>query len=127
MISQVDQYLKNGKVIVLPQIFAIVKAAKVFPQAFANIVDQFEITVIVDTQKLADVEVLEAQTGWKIFTLDIVFPMDVCGVTTKIAGALAKESISIMPIAAYSRDHFLIKEVDSDRAISVLQSIGLSM
>ena len=53
--------------------------------------------------------------------------MDVVGVTAKISGALAKEGISIMPIAAFSKDHFLIKDKDLDKAVKVLEKIGVSV
>jgi len=33
--------------------------------------------------------------------------------------------ISIMPIAAYSRDHFLIKDTDTDKAKQIFEDLGI--
>lgn len=122
-----EQYFKDSKVLIWKQSFAIVKAKNIDPDAFTNIVDKDEITVIIDEEKLKEDNVIEMEQGWNIYTLDIVFPMDVCGVTARIATALAKKKISIMPIAAFSRDHFLIKKESLDIAKEVFESLGISI
>ena len=124
---QLDEYFKRGKVYVWKELFVICKSRHTHPKAFANIVDKDEITVIIDENYLHDLDVIDVQKGWKIFTLDIVFPMDVCGVTAKIASALAQKGISIMPLAAFSRDHFLIRNKDVQEAKRVFESLGLSL
>ncbi len=122
---KLEEYFKNGKVYVWNETFAIVKAKKSNHQAFVNIIDKDEITVIIDENKIDSQNIIKIEKGWKIFTLDIVFPMDVCGVTAKIADAMTKADISIMPIAAFSRDHFLVKTKDSEKAKEVFESLGI--
>lgn len=103
----------------------MVKAKKIDQEAFTNIVDKHEITVIIDEEKLDEENVIEIMRGWKIFTLDIAFPPTFCGVTARIADALAKENISIMPIAAFTRDHFVIAEKNMERAKAVFEGLGI--
>ena len=107
--------------------FAIIKAKKTEPKAFANITDKNEITLIIDQKVYDESNVIEIEKDWKIITLDIIFPMNVVGVTAKISSAMAKEEITIMHIAAFSRDHFLIKEKDLSRAMKVLEKLGIKI
>jgi hypothetical protein len=122
-----EQYFKNSKILIWKETFAITKAKKTDPNAFTNIVDKHEITVIIDEKYIDEENTIEAEKGWKIFTLDIVFPMDVCGVTAKIATALSEKNISVMPIAAFSRDHFLIQEENLDSATQVFEDMGIKV
>lgn len=124
---KLEDYLKEGKFYIWKEKFAIIKAKKVEYNAFVNIVDKNEITVIIDQSLYNPNNVLNIEKGWKIITLDIVFPMNVIGVTAKISSALAKGKISIMPIAAFSRDHFLVKENNLDKAIKILEKLGLKI
>ena len=124
---KMEEYFKKGQAYVWKETFAIIKANKIDWQSFVNIVDKHEITVIIDENKIDKNNVIEIMKGWKIFTLDIVFPSTFCGVTAKIASELSKKNISIMPIAAYSRDHFLIKEENIVKAIKVFESLGIKI
>ena len=122
-----DYYLKNAKAYFWNESFAIIKSDCINPDAFANITDKDEITVIIDQCKLEINMVPEHEKDWKILTLDVVFAMNTVGILARISGVLAKRGISIMTISAYSRDHFLIREKDMPVAIGALQSIGISI
>ena len=122
-----EEYLKSGTAYVWKETFAIIKAKKIDSLAFSNIVDQHEITTILDESRIDKENVVEIMKGWKIITLDIVFPPNVVGVTAKIATALADANISIMPIAAYSRDHFLIQKESIDKAVTIFENLGIQM
>ncbi len=118
---------KDAKAYVWKEKFAIVKSAKIIDGAFANIIDKDEITVIIDESKI-DVNldnVIESDGGWKIITLDVKFAFDVVGVTAKISSALAKAGVSLLPIAAFSRDHFLVKDIE--KAKQVFESLGIEI
>jgi uncharacterized protein len=118
---------KNTKAYVWKEKFAIVKSAKCLDGAFANIVDKDEITVIIDGSKV-DVNldnIIESDGGWKIITLDVKFSFDVVGVTAKISTALAEANVSLMPIAAFSRDHFLVKDIE--KAKQVFENLGIEI
>lgn len=122
---KVEDYFKAAKAYAWKEKFAITKAKSPDKKAFANIADKDEITVIIDQSKIDSENTIEAEKDWKILTLDIIFPMNVIGVTAKIATALAKSGINIMPIAAYSKDHFLIKEKNITKAKQVFKDIGI--
>lgn len=124
---QLNDYFKNGTVYIWNETFAIIKAAKPLDGAFTTIIDKDETTVIIDQTKISENDGIEIEKDWKVFTLDIVFPMDVCGVTAKIATALAEANISIMPLAAFSRDHFLIKEKDAEKAKTIFTNLGITL
>ena len=54
-------YFKNDKICVWKETFAIIKAKKPCPNAFANISDRNEITVIIEQSKYNDDDVIEIE------------------------------------------------------------------
>lgn len=116
--------LRDAKAYISKEDYAICTADSLSANAFANIVDDMETTVIIDEAKL-DFEPLKIEKGWKIITLDIVFPMDTTGVTSRISGAFADAGVSVMPIAAFSRDHFLVRDIEKARG--ALEDIGITV
>lgn len=126
-----EDYFKDAKIYVQKETFSIIKSSKAVDGAFVNLIDDKETTVILDEAKIADnqdnADFIEIEKGWKILTLDVVFPFEVCGVTAKIAACLANAGVSIMPISAFSRDHFLVKEKVLGDALIALQEIGLKI
>ena len=123
---KLEKYFKNGKIFVWKEKFAIVKSKKPLPNAFANIRDDKEITVVIEQSKIkSNKNIIKIDKDWKILTLDIVFPLNVIGVIAKISNVLAKAKVCIFPISAFSRDHFLIKEKNLPKALSSFKKIGL--
>jgi hypothetical protein len=146
-----EDYLKNARAYFWDETFAIIRSEHIYPEAFANITDKDEITVIIDQSKLENTGPAEidnrdlsrinkknisgnekhnhseSEKNWKILTLDIVFPLDIVGILAKISGVLAERGISVLTISAYSRDHFLIREKDMQEAIAALKSLGISV
>ena len=61
-------YFKNGKVCVWKETFAIIKSKKPCPEAFANIIDKNETTVIIEKSKYNDEDIIEIEKDWKILT-----------------------------------------------------------
>ena len=128
-----EDHLKNAKAYFWKESFAIIRSDHTHPEAFANITDKDEITVIIDQDKVENIydsrtghQILEeAEKNWKILTLDVVFPLDTVGILAKISGVVFVHGISIMAISAYSRDHFLIKEKDMVTTVTALESLGI--
>ncbi len=114
----------RGKVLVSKETFAIIKARKPHPEAFANIIDSKEITVIIDEAKSSEVESIEIEAGWKLFTFDMVLPFNLVGFLARVAEALAKKGVSIFVISSYSTDHILVKEKDLKKAKEALEGLG---
>ena len=119
-----ENYFKNGKVYVWKETFAIVKVRKPFVNAFANIIDKNEITVIIEQSKYDEENVIEIEKGWKILTFDMVLPFGLVGFLAKVSKVLADEKIPIFAVSAYSTDHILVKEKDLARTEEKLKELG---
>ncbi|MEI7510576.1 MAG: ACT domain-containing protein [Candidatus Peregrinibacteria bacterium] len=121
------KYFETGEVRISPDIFAMVQTSAPVSGAFVNIMDDYECTVILPERDVEKCNAKKISGGWRLFTLHIFFPPDCFGVTATIATALAHKNISIMPIAAYSRDHFLISDKDMNGAKDVFESLGITV
>lgn len=119
-----EDYFRNGKVYVWKETFAVVKSKKTYPNAFANIIDKNETTVIIDQSKFNEKDAIEIEKDWKILTFDMVLPFGLVGFMAKVSQALADEKISIFAISAYSTDHVLVKEKDLNKTIKKLENLG---
>ena len=117
-------YFKNGKVYIWKETFAIIKSKKSYPNAFANIIDKNEVTVIIEQSKYNDKDIIKIEKGWKILTFDMVLPFGLVGFLAKVSKVLADEKIAIFAISAYSTDHILVKEKDLTRAEEKLKELG---
>jgi hypothetical protein len=117
-------YFKNGKVYIWKETFAIIKAKKPLVNAFVNIIDKNETTVIIEQSKYNEENVIEIEKDWKILTFDMVLPFELVGFLAKVSKVLADEKIPIFTISAYSTDHILVKEKDLTRAEEKLKELG---
>lgn len=117
-------YFKNGKVYVWKESFAIIKAKKTYPNAFANIIDKNETTVIIEQSKYDGKNVIDIEKDWKILTFEMVLPFGLVGFLAKVSKVLADEKIPIFAISAYSTDHILVKEKDLIKAEEKLKELG---
>ena len=118
-----ENYFKNGKVYIWKETFAIIKSKKVYPDAFANIIDKNETTVIIEQSKYNNEDIIEIEKDWKILTFDMVLPFGLVGFLAKVSKVLADEKIPIFAISAYSTDHILVKEKDLARAEEKLKEL----
>ena len=121
---ELQEYFKNGKVYIWKETLAVVKSKKSYPNAFVNIIDKNETTVIIDQSKVNDEDVIEIENDWKILTFDMVLPFGLVGFLAKVSKILADEKISIFAISAYSTDHILVKEKDLAKAKEKLENLG---
>ena len=64
-----EDYFKNGKVYVWKETFAVVKSKKTYSDAFTNIIDKNETTVIVDQSKFNEKDAIEIERDWKILKI----------------------------------------------------------
>jgi len=119
-----ENYFKNGKVCVWKDVFVIIKSKKVYPHAFANIIDKSEITVIIEQSKYNDEDVIEIEKGWKILTFDMILPFELVGFLAKVSKVLADEKIPIFAISAYSTGHILVKEKNLKKTKEKLKELG---
>ena len=121
---ELQEYFKNGKVYIWKETFAVVKSKKSYPDAFTNIIDKNETTVIIEQSKVNDEDIIKIEKDWKILTFDMVLPFELVGFLAKVSKVLADEKISIFAISAYSTDHILVKEKDLAKAKEKLENLG---
>ena len=122
--TELEKYFKNGKIIVRHETYAVVKARKPVTGSFANIIDDNEVTVIIDQSEYREENVIEIEKDWKILTFDMVLPFGLVGFLAKVSQLLAEEKIPIFVISAYSTDHILIKKKDLEIAKKKLKMLG---
>jgi hypothetical protein len=116
--------IRNCTFYIWKENFAIVKAKRSRPGAFANIIDRNEITSVIQQKKVKEKEVIEIEKDWKILTFDMVLPFGLVGFLATVSKALANEGISIYVISAYSTDHILVKQKDIVKAKKKLERLG---
>ncbi len=121
---ELEHYFKGKKVYVWKETFAIVKSNKYMPEAFANIRDKNEVTVVIDQTKIKYHSVIEVKKDWKMLTFGTILPFELVGFLAKILKILADEKISIFVISAYSTDHILVKEKHLKKALTKFEDLG---
>lgn len=111
---------------------AITAAAGVVAQVgepfCALIVDKDEVSVVLPEEAWDDFH--QRMPGhvlstyhYRLLTLDIELEPDVIGFMARISAALAGAGVSILPLAAYSRDHLMIRAEQLDLAVATLQTL----
>lgn len=114
---------------------AITAAAGVIAQAgnpfSALLLDKDEVTLMIEDEdfeefkkRLLDHEVSDIR--YRLITFDVELEPNLIGFMAHISTALANAHISLMPFAAYSRDHIFVNEADFDKAITILENLKTS-
>ncbi|KAG7350657.1 amino acid-binding ACT domain containing protein [Nitzschia inconspicua] len=93
----------------------------------AVMVDKDEITVMIPStqwdQLEKDIGGLEYEVGpisYRLVTFDVVLAPTLVGFMAVVTRALADANISVLPFAAYSRDHIFVSDADFDKTMQVL-------
>jgi len=61
--------------------------------------------------------------SYRLITFDVVLEPTLVGFMARITQALADAGISVLPFAAYSRDHIFVAEADFEKAVTTLKSL----
>jgi uncharacterized protein len=81
-----------------------------------------ELAIICPAEKVpAEVR---AERNWRVLKLVGPFPFTVTGVLASLATPLARSGISLLSIATYDTDYFLVKSDMFEDAVAVLTSAG---
>ena len=67
---------------------------------------------------------VRAERDWRVLKLVGPFPFTAVGVLASLASPLAEAGISLLSIATYDTDYFLVKREVFDRAVTVLVAAG---
>lgn len=121
---EIKDYFKGCRIIMQKGTYVIIKSKRPYSEAFANIMDGKEITVVIDQSKYNEEDVVEIEKGWRILTFDVVLPSDLVGFLAEISRILAEEGVPIFVVSSYSTDHILVKERDVTKARRRLESLG---
>ena len=60
---------------------------------------------------------------YRLITFDVVMDPDLIGFMHAVTQTLAAERISVLPFAAYSRDHIFVQEQDFEKAMVALNRL----
>jgi hypothetical protein len=94
----------------------------------ALLVDKDEVTLMLPQEVIDEFEnrfkyATISDIDYRLITFDVVLEPTLIGFMAHITQALAGANISVMPFAAYSRDHIFVPAQDIDRAIQTLSSL----
>lgn len=115
---------------------AVTAAAGVLAEAaepFGSLlIDKDEVTLILAAEDLAAFARrlpghTASDTAYRLLTLDVVLDFPLVGFMARVSGALAAAGVSVMPYAAYSRDHLLIPAEQFDAAAAALRALQASI
>ena len=130
--------LSRAKVEVAPETFVVVglrhddwrqllENPELSPRAESNFMllrDPFEVTLLLDEE---DWRVMRhaarnarVETGFRLVTLNVELAWNVVGFLALVTEILAAEGVSVGALAAFSRDHLLVKQDDLARVLRAL-------
>ncbi|MCU0511899.1 MAG: ACT domain-containing protein [Anaerolineae bacterium] len=133
VLAQAQFYSDEGqyRVVKLPA-RGITAAAGVLAEVgeafMALIVDKDEVTLVLDDEACTEYarrlyDAVYSDKVYRLITLDVVLDFDLVGLMAHLSAALAAAGISILPLAAYSRDHLLVPLERFDDALAVLRRL----
>lgn len=140
MAQTVEQALKNAKLVTdgksytllrLPS-HAILPAAHIMAQLSepfsALIVDKDESTLIIPSDALQTFasrlrDTVKSEQEYRLITFDTTLELSLVGFMARVSQSLATAGVSILPYAAYTRDHLLVPSEQFERAWAVLETL----
>lgn len=96
------------------------------------IVDKDEVSLIIPTEAVEDfasrlIGHITAPTFYRLITFDLELDFNLFGFMAVVSQTLADAKVSILPIAAFSRDHILVPSNQFDIAMQALQKLQSSL
>jgi hypothetical protein len=125
--SSLREYFRNGRAVVAPETYAIVKTRRALANAMVVIKDKRETTCIIDESKLGAQKFLGFEGDWRMITFDMVLPLSLVGFFAAVSGALAEAGVNLFTISAYTTDHVFVKNQKIDTAVKALETLGLTV
>ena len=122
---------KLYRIIRLPKYAITVSAgiiAEIGEPFSALLVDRDEVTLVLSSEALNAFEkrirdYTVSENEYRLITFDVELDLNMVGFMAVISEALTQANVSIMPFAAYTRDHLLVKSTDHDNAMTTLQKL----
>jgi hypothetical protein len=115
----------------LPQTYALCRLEPNGPIPFWALIGDDFISLTRTLQELSVIclqenvpEAIQAERNWRCLKVAGKFDLSASGVHASLAVPLAQAEISVLAIATYETDHILVKEIDLERMIGVLETAG---
>lgn len=102
-------------------------------EAFCTlVVDKDEVSLIVPAEAVEDFGnrlkgAKAAPTPYRLITFDLELDFNLFGFMAVVSQTLAEAQVSILPVAAFSRDHILVPSPQFDIAMQALQKLQSSL
>jgi len=125
--AELRKYFRNGRAVVAPETYAIVKTKRALANALAVIKDDRETTCIIDESKLGSQKFLGFEGDWRMITFDMVLPLSLVGFFAAVSGALADAGVNLFTLSAYTTDHVFVKSQKLETAIKSLEKLGMAV
>jgi len=94
----------------------------------ALIVDADEVTLFIPTEAAEDFSArlpgMEANGPYSVITLDVELEPELVGLMAAMSEALAQAGVSVLPYAAYSRDHIVVPTDKLEKAMETLRNLS---
>ena len=140
MTQTVQQALSAAKLYTDDQIYKIVHLpiqglmaaagviAEISEPFSAVIADKDEVTLVLRAEDLQEYARrlpghIASTDDYRLITFDVELDPDLVGFMARISTALAEAKVTILPFAAFNRDHLLVPAVQFERAINALRNL----
>jgi hypothetical protein len=97
----------------------------------ALVVDKDEVSLMIPAEAWVDfgkrfVDAELSVQSYRLITMDVILQPDLVGFMAFLSEALAHEGVSILPFAAYSRDHIFVQANQFELALAALETLRSS-
>lgn len=94
----------------------------------AMVVDKDEVTLVIPSDAVTDFARrmyghAQSPAVYRLITLDVELDPTLTGFMARVSGALAAQGVTVMPFAAFTRDHLLVPAEQFDTAWAALQKL----
>lgn len=98
-------------------------AAPLLTRAWAAAREAEGVTLILPASEARELR-LPVETTWALITLTVHSSLSAVGLLAAVAGALAREGISVNAVSAYYHDHLFVPWAERARALSALTRLS---
>lgn len=137
MAQTVESALKQARLVTDHQDYSLIQLPSTAIMAAAGVVaeigeafcallvDAAEVTLMIPAEAVPDFQKrlpghVVSPLMYRLITFDVTLEPELVGFMARISAALAEAGISLLPYAAYTRDHIFVAAADFDRALAAL-------
>jgi hypothetical protein len=125
--NEIKNIIKNSTFQIIEGVFVYTKVNKI-PETsghFMITVDKDEITVVTESGKLNELDIIERnKDDYSLIALNVSIPFYSVGFLSAVNEAIAKGGMNILIVSTYSKDYIMVKEDQTGKAKETLLSLG---